>query len=111
MAAAPLIVTPELLQQAWQQRPRHWPDSVEACQAHPVYSRLLRASAMGLAEADRRRAARAADWAAMQPPAGASTPAAPAPARSSPKPPSRPAQAALFDPKRLAAGDTDDDDD
>lgn len=102
MAAVPLTVTPELLRSAWQQR-RHtgWPDSFEACMADPLISRLVRTQALGLAQAARSRAQRAA-----MPPAAAATPAPAA------RPPhhARPTQAALFDPKRLAAGDTDDDD-
>jgi hypothetical protein len=46
------IHTTALLQQAWQASTRgpEWPPTFEAAQRHPLYSRLLRATACGLAQ-------------------------------------------------------------
>lgn len=49
-------VTPELLQAAWAvPRAAHWPATFDEAAAHPFYSRLLRARAIGLAVARRRQ--------------------------------------------------------
>ena len=114
MAAQPLVVTPELLLTAWRQRRRaDWPASYDDCMADPRLRGLVRAQALGLAQAARSRATRAAVLAGTQAATQAATTPA-APARPAPLPrtaPPRPAQGRLFDPKRLAAGDRTDDDD
>lgn len=52
--AAPIRVTPELLQQAWQARRRqHWPATFDACMADDMLRRLVRAEAVRLALAAR----------------------------------------------------------
>lgn len=92
MAAPPVLITPELLQAAWQHRRRpDWPATYADTMAHPMLRRLVRAQAIGLALAQRRR-----DAAALQP-------------RPAPRQPALP-PLPLFDPKRAAAGDTHDDD-
>jgi len=101
MADAPLTCTPEQLLMAWQQRRRpSWPASYEACMADPLICRLVRAKALGLAQAARQQAARTVA-AVAEPTRAAARPASP--------PTPRPVR--TFDPKRLAAGDTPDDDD
>lgn len=104
--AAPLVITPEQERAAWAARRRpDWPATFELCMADGLLRRLVHAHAVGMAQAARDRATRAA----RPEPA----PALPIDRRPPPAPPACPArplrQAALFDPKRRAAGDTDDD--
>lgn len=110
----PLVVTPELMRAAWQARRRpSWPDSYEACMAEPLLRGLVKASAMGMARAQMDRQCQQATRAAATPPAQAASPRAALPPSSRTTQPTsaRPLrQAALFDPKRLAAGDKPDDD-
>lgn len=106
MAQQPLVITPELLHAAWQARRRaHWPATFEACMADALLGRLVHAQAVGMAQVAQRSAERA------QAPSSPLGPPARVPAerpQPTPAPPQR--QAAPFDPKRLAAGDHDDDD-
>ena len=105
MARQPLVITPELLHAAWQARRRaHWPATYEACMADALLGRLVHAQAVGLAQAAQRRADRAQPTACPALPVDRPRPPPAAP------PPAPPTRAALFDPKRLAAGDHDDDD-
>ena len=47
-----LQITPSLLLAAWQRRRRpHWPDTYHEAMDHPLLSRLVRAQAVGLAQA------------------------------------------------------------
>lgn len=95
--AAPIAVTPELLQLAWRARRRpDWPATFDACMADDFVRRLVRAEAVRLALAVRDGKRRTARPAPMQ-----RTPAtnAPAPLRAP----------ALRDLKRAAAGDASDD--
>ena len=53
-----LQITPALLQAAWQRRCRpHWPDTYQQAMDDPFLSRLVRAQAVGLAQAEQRHAA------------------------------------------------------
>jgi hypothetical protein len=53
-----LQITPALLLAAWQRRRRpHWPDTYLQAMADPLLSRLVRAQAVGLAQAEQRRTA------------------------------------------------------
>lgn len=58
MARQRLHITPALLLAAWQRRHRpHWPATYDDAMAHPLLSRLVRAQAVGLAQAEQRHAA------------------------------------------------------
>ncbi len=105
LAEQPLIVTREQLLKTWQQDCQRmgWPDTFDGCLQHELYGRLLRARALGQAIAAQRRSCRVP---APQPERTRPLDRGPAPSH-----PVRPAQAHLFDPKRLAAGDKPDDDD
>jgi hypothetical protein len=93
------------LHAAWMQRRRgDWPCSFEQVMADPLLGRLVRAEAIGRALAARRFEARQA----------AATPAALAPLRqhacTSTSPwPARRQQAPIFDRKRAASGEREDD--
>lgn len=98
-----LIPTPEQLVAAWQRcKRRTWPATFDAAMADPLYSRLVNMTALQTMLRDARAAKRAQLQAAQpnphRPPWPARRPAATTP---QPTPPDR---------KRLAAGDTDDDD-
>lgn len=55
---ARLLITPALLLAAWQRRRRpHWPPTFDAAMANPLLSRLVRAQAVGLAQAEQRQMA------------------------------------------------------
>lgn len=101
MAPQRLIVTTEQLFAAWRRRRRvGWPTTFAECMAHPLYSRLVRAQAIGLAQAACRQAQRAA-----APPA---PPTMPLQAQPQLTTTARPSQADLF---ASTAADTDDHDD
>lgn len=58
MARQKLHITPALLLAAWQRlRRAHWPDTFDAAMGHPLLRRLVRAQAVGLAQAQQRQAA------------------------------------------------------
>lgn len=83
-----LDITREQLQAAWLERRRsHWPASFEAVMADPLLRRLVRAAAVGRAQAERRIRQQA------------------------PQPPRRAAatRPAPFDARRAAANDLKDD--
>lgn len=90
-----LHITPEALRRAYEQHHTpDWPDTYDACMAHPLYSRLVRTLALGHAQAQRRQAGQC--W--------PTPPRAGRPARCSVPAPAR--QGALaFDAKRAAAHD------
>lgn len=53
-----LQITPALLLAAWQRRRKpHWPDTYEQAMDHPLLSRLVRAHAVALAQAQQRQGA------------------------------------------------------
>ena len=53
-----LHITPALLLAAWQRRRRpHWPDTYQQTMDHPLFSRLVRAHAVALAQAEQRQGA------------------------------------------------------
>lgn len=53
---ARLHITPALLLAAWQHRRRpHWPATFDDAMAHPLLRRLVRAQAVGLAQAQQRQ--------------------------------------------------------
>ena len=59
MASPRVQVTEELLRQAWRLRCRpSWPPTYAAAMAHPLYRGLVRSHAIGLAQAQQRRATR-----------------------------------------------------
>lgn len=105
-AVAPVTITLADLRAAWMQRRRSsWPASFEAAMADPMLSRLVRAQAIGRAVAVRHFEAVRAGVAAGRAPASLPTststsPAAWMPARH---------QAPIFDRKRAASGEREDD--
>lgn len=109
MPIAATAPTNEQLLDAWRQRRRpDWPTTFEATMQDPLYARLVRTHALhGIPTRqrpviERPEPPQVAGAAPMPParPATTAARAAPAPSR----------QAALFDRKRLAAGERDDDD-
>lgn len=104
MAIATFDPTREQLLEAWRQRRRDdWPVSFEAAMQDPLYARLVRTHALHSPPSRQRPAIERPD-----PPLAAG---------AAPTPPARRApierravrrQAALFDRKRLAAGERDD---
>jgi hypothetical protein len=98
------ITPPQLLAAYTRCAKRTWPPSFDAAMADPLYSRLVHMNALGQLLADARTAKRAqlaADQALPWPARRAGSTARPVPHRL----PTTPAP----DRKRLAAGDTDDD--
>lgn len=94
MAAQPITLTDAQLRHAWQHRRRpDWPAAYEACMAHPMYGRLVRAQAMGDVQAQRQHQAGHA-----APPAADTHSLARLPHL----------RAGAFDPRRAAANDRDD---
>jgi hypothetical protein len=93
MAAGGAPVTDAHVDRAWRRlRKRHWPATLAEVLEHPLWGRCVRGLAQSLANGER------AAGPQMQAPARAKPPAVPA----RPAPP-------LFDRKRAAAGERDDD--
>jgi hypothetical protein len=100
-----LDITREQLQAAWLQRRRsHWPATFTEVMADPMLRRLVRAAAVGQAQAARRRSSLPLPHLPTrltgQRPQGPTT-------RVTPQPAARPAP---FDARRAAANDLDDKD-
>ena len=90
--------TPEQLKTAWLERRRHdWPPTFDAVMAHPRYSRIVRMHACHVAVVNRTHCE------VLQPDPPPRT------RFSFRKPPGGKPQAPLFDQKRAASGERDDD--
>jgi hypothetical protein len=96
MAGQRLTISTALLQQAWAitERGPTWPATLSEAERHPLYSRLLRATACRLAQQQQRAAAASAHGQHGRMPLHTAVPAL---------------QHQQLDLKRRAAGDRDDD--